>query len=162
MSYKDIVICGSMSFYNEMIYAKKKLNEHGINAILPESDNDFFDSLLSINSKNIIDDYKSSASRIHIKKIWRLTTRAILVVNSKKRSVDNYIGANTLAEIALAFALNKKIYLMYDYSAMYYDELAAWGATPLMGDLSQIISYLSEPRLQQLLLPGINLNERRR
>lgn len=159
MRKRDVVICGSMSFYNEMIYLQKELSNNGISTLIPDSDELFYEKIINSNNKLSLDEFKSTASRIHIKKIWRITTRAILVVNSKKRDIDNYIGANSLAEIALAFALNKKVFLLYDYPAIYSDELSAWGATPLMGDLDGIISYIKSPIQKQLLLPGINWND---
>lgn len=156
---RDVVICGSMSFYNEMIYLQKELSSNGISSLIPDSDELFYEKIINSNNKISLDEFKSKASRIHIKKIWRVTTRAILVVNSKKRDIDNYIGANSLAEIALAFALNKKIFLLYDYPAIYNDELSAWGATSLMGDLGGLISYIKSPTQEQLLLPGINWDD---
>lgn len=156
MNKRGVVICGSMSFYEEMLYLKSKLYEHGVNAIAPDSDDSFYEKVVNINDVDALNQYKSMASRLHIRKIWRVSTRAILVVNGKKRNVDNYIGANSLAEVALAFALKKKIFLLYGVPAMYSDELSAWGAIPLMGDLLQLIAYVRTPVQEQLRLPGLD------
>lgn len=159
MTKRNVVICGSMSFYDKMIYIKKELNNNKVNALIPDSDELFYEKILNTNNKKSIDEFKSTASRIHINKIWQVSTRAILVVNEKKRNIDNYIGANTLAEIALAFALKKKIFLLYDYPSIYHDELSAWGAVSLMGDIEDLVLYITNPIQEQLLLPGINWDD---
>jgi len=51
-----------------------------------------------------------------------------------KKGICNYIGANSFAEIALAFYLGKKIFLLNDVYSLYEDELSAWGAVPLKGE----------------------------
>lgn len=159
MQKRNVVICGSMSFYQDMVYLQKVLARSGVNALIPDSDEVLYEKIISTNSKYSINNFKSSASRTHIKKIWQVTTRAILVVNNQKRGIDNYIGANSLAEIALAFALNKKIFLLYDYPVAYSDELLAWGAISLLGNLTKLISYIKSPIQEQFFLPGVDWNE---
>lgn len=148
-----------MSFFNEMVYIKKSLTEHGITAIIPNSDSSVFQYILSMEVQSTINKYKNNESKQHIKKIRRITTRSILVINSRKKNINNYIGANTLAEIALAFVHSKKIFLLYDIPDIYHDELLAWGAIPLYGDITPIIQYTLMPTHQQLMLPGINWDE---
>ena len=60
----------------------------------------------------------------------------MLVVNSDKKGVKNYIGANTFAEIAIAFYFEKKLYLLNDIYGPYSDELLAWNVIPLKGNLN--------------------------
>ena len=160
MSKRNVVICGSMTFYHQMRRLQTVLAKNDITALIPEDDESSYEKLLNIKCKSSIDLYKGMASRIHIKKIWRVTTRAILVVNSCKRNIDNYIGANSLAEIALAFAINKKIFLLYGSPTIYSDELSAWGAIPLMGDLSKLVSYIKSTQQEQFYLPGMHCYEK--
>ena len=155
MNRRGVVICGSMTFFDEMLYLRSMLYNNGVHAIVPDSDDSFYEKVIDANDPTALNKYKSMASRLHIRKIWRISTRAILVVNGKKRNVDNYIGANSLAEIALAFALNKKIFLLYGMPSIYSDELLAWGAMPLMGNLQPLISYIHTPIQEQLRLPGL-------
>lgn len=49
--------------------------------------------------------------------------------------IPNYIGANTFAEIAIAFYFGKKVFLLNDIYEPYSDELIAWGAIPLKGEI---------------------------
>ena len=63
---------------------------------------------------------------------------AILVMNSTKNGKENYIGANTLMEIGMAFILNKKIFILNSAPEFCKNELEAMGADFLNGDLSKI------------------------
>jgi hypothetical protein len=76
-------------------------------------------------------------------------TRAILVVNVDKDGCSDYIGPNSFAEIAVAFSEGREIYLFRGMPRIYEDELMAWGARCLNGDLSVLIEKFSpakEPR----------------
>lgn len=65
-------------------------------------------------------EWKGEAIRIHFEKIeW---CEAILVLNYTKNGIENYIGANTLIEIGLAFHLRKKIFLLHPIPKMQYSE----------------------------------------
>lgn len=65
-------------------------------------------------------DRKEEAIRLHFEKIeW---CDAILVLNYPKNGIENYIGANTLVEIGLAFHLRKKIFLLHPIPVMQYSE----------------------------------------
>jgi hypothetical protein len=66
-----------------------------------------------------------------------------------KYDISHYIGPNTFAEVAVAFAQSKKIYLLNGIPSVYEDELIAWRVIPLFGALHQLIddfhkSYLRE------------------
>ena len=64
---------------------------------------------------------------------------AILIVNETKNSIENYIGGNTLIEMAFAYVLKKKIYLLNPIPKMHYsDEIEAMKPCVLNGDISQI------------------------
>ncbi len=68
----------------------------------------------------------------------RAATGAILVANYTKGRRTNYIGANTFAEIAVAFSAGKPIYLLNGIYPPLKDELVAWGAIALNGKLGRL------------------------
>lgn len=129
---KKIVISGSMKFINEMNQLIKPIEELGYKAVVPEDDN--WDSI----PKNKINEYKKMVSKKHLSEIASDDTIGILVVNNSKHGTENYIGANTFAEIAIAFYFNKKIYLLNDIYEPYEDELTGWEVIPLNKNISKI------------------------
>jgi len=66
----------------------------------------------------------------------------ILVLNFDKKGIKNYIGGNTLMEIAFAYVLGKKIFLINPIpdSVSYVDEIKAMvdETNILNGDLDKI------------------------
>lgn len=155
---KRIVICGSMSTYKEMIKIKKYLKRFCIEAIIPEDDSSLTEQLFK--QKNTRDEYKRKLSKMHMTKIRDPKTQSILIINSDKYGIKNYIGANSFAEIAIAFIQNKRIFLLYDFPDMYYDELSAWKVIPLKGDIDILVRRFKTNKSSQYMLPGIiNSNE---
>lgn len=126
-----IVICGSMSNYNLFSQIKTILKSEGFNVVIPDSDEEILNKFPKLN----FEEHKRKASFNYLKKIKDPATRAILAVNPRKYDIDNYIGPNTFAEIAVAFAQKKKIFLMYNAPSIYEDELVAWKAISLNGNL---------------------------
>jgi len=129
---KNIVLCGSMTFIEKMKDFSTILSGMGFYPIVPEEGN-----WSEINDKDI-DKYKRKVSRDHFDKIADKSTYAILVVNEDKNGKKNYIGANTFAEIALAFYFEKEIYILNDIYQPYKDELLAWGSQVLNGSIRGI------------------------
>lgn len=125
-----IVISGSMQFLNEMKKYKRLIEKKCFTVILPEEDN--WDKI----TPEQINNFKSIVSKRYFDIIADANTTALLVVNSDKKGVKNYIGANTFAEIAIAFYFEKKIYLLNDIYGPYSDELLAWNVIPLKGNLN--------------------------
>lgn len=125
-----IVISGSMQFLNEMKKYKRLIEKKGFTVILPEEDN--WDKI----TPEQINNFKRIVSKRYFDIIADANTTALLVVNSVKKGVKNYIGANTFAEIAIAFYFEKKIYLLNDIYGPYSDELLAWNVIPLKGNLN--------------------------
>ncbi len=132
VAMKKIVLCGSMSFEDEMRKCATVLGNRFI-VVVPE-EGDWSDVPLENRSE-----YKRQVSRKHFDEIASEDTVAVLVVNESKRGTDNYIGANTLAEIAVAFYFNKKIYLLNDMYEPYIEELCAWECIPLYGEIEKLI-----------------------
>ena len=125
-----IVISGSMQFLNEMKKYKRLIEKKGFTVILPEEDN--WDKI----TPEQINNFKRIVSKRYFDIIADANTTALLVVNSDKKGVKNYIGANTFDEIAIAFYFEKKIYLLNDIYGPYSDELLAWNVIPLKGNLN--------------------------
>ena len=86
--------------------------------------------------------FKKRVSGAYLKKIREKETSAVLVYNETKRGIDNYIGANTFVELAMAFSWNRKIFLLNDIYEPYKDELSAWDVICLHGNIDQIQDYM--------------------
>ena len=80
---------------------------------------------------------KAEASRAHFKRIIEQADK-VLIVNATAHDTENYIGPNSFAEIAFAFYFNKPIYLWHDIYELFRDELEAWGAVSLKGNLNNL------------------------
>lgn len=66
-------------------------------------------------------------------------TDAILVVNRDKNNIKNYIGANSLIEIAFAHVLHKRIFLLNPIPEINYsDEIRAMKPVVLNNNLNNI------------------------
>jgi len=144
-----ITICGSIAFYNEMLDVKQKLEELGHEVKLPPHEvQDASGVMIPVKEfyarrkvagldETWIWDRKGEAIRWHFQKVeW---SDAIIVLNYDKNGVSDYIGANTLLEIGLAFHLNKKIFLLHSIPEMSYkEEILGMKPVVLKGDLEQI------------------------
>lgn len=131
---KKIVICGSMMFFEEMEKCQQKLKEWGIDAIIPKEEND---TMILYNEKQFME-FKKRVSSAYLKKIRDKSTMGVLIYNAEKKGIANYIGANTLVELAMAFVWNRKIFLLNDIYLPLKDELQAWGCICLNGEISKI------------------------
>ena len=121
---KNIVLCGSMKFKTQIMSVGEQLKSKGYNVIFPE--------------ECMRGEEKKVASRAHFKRILDSKNNIILVVNVTKNGIPNYIGPNTLAEIAFGFYYNKKVCLLNNIYQPYGDELLGWGVIPLKGNLDLI------------------------
>lgn len=129
-----------MAFYHEMLHHKNLLNSAGVVSVIPEPD-----ELLNVpGSEEEFQRYKLQVSKRHIRRIRDSKTFGILVVNCDKYGTPDYIGANTFAEIAIAFAHYKRIFLLQGVPEFYQDELLAWQVTPLWRQLSPLITDYRE------------------
>jgi len=142
MSKPTIAICASASTYEEVIAASPTIEELGFKVILPKTarkmkqlgaTNIEFAKHLNISSAT-----KADLMRTHFKEIE--TSDAILVMNYEKNGKPNYIGANVLLEMAIAFYLHKPIYVLNDvpdYSPL-IDEILGMQPVFLQGNLKEI------------------------
>lgn len=144
MRFKKVLICGSMVFYDKMLQVAKYLNTRGIPTIVPKEENEERETL----SEKEFSDFKRKVSNQYLAKIRDSSTYAILVLNEEKRGIKNYIGANTLVEISMAFCWKRPIYLYNDFYEPLIDELTAWNAICLKGNLIELIeNYKNEKYL---------------
>ena len=121
---KNIVLCGSMKVVDKIYEVRKILENKGYNVLLPRE---------CIEGKP-----KAIASKAHFNRIIDPKNEIILIVNSTKNGIENYIGPNSFAEIAFAFFYSKKIYLLNDIYKPYEDQLIGWNAIPLKGDINKL------------------------
>ncbi len=132
---KIISICGSMQFFEEMKNLELDLERFGYAVFLPqaeESEDDY--SQLPENEKPVL---KKKFIDAHLRKIRE--SDAVLIANYPKRGIAGYIGANTLIEIAFAYALNKPLFLLHQLAEQACkDEVDGLAATILHGNLSNI------------------------
>lgn len=102
-----ITICGSLSFYDEMIEIRAKLMELGIISELPEL---YEAGIEKVDGEVLVESIEYNKYICsHLAKIK--DSSGILIANYAKNCIDGYVGANTLVEAAFAYALNKRIYL---------------------------------------------------
>ena len=121
---KNVVLCGSMKVVDKIIEIGKELEKKGFNVLLPK---ECMEGLP-----------KKIASRAHFDRIINKDNEIVLIVNDTKNGIENYIGPNSLCEIACAFYNNKRTYLLNDIYEPFKDEIEGWGVIPLKGDLNKI------------------------
>jgi hypothetical protein len=135
-----IVIGGSMSFAKEQIEAKTFLEKRGHFIQLTENIEEYSNSP-SI-KQSFDEELKISLEHDIMRSFFRKIEEndAFLVMNYKKKDVDGYLGTSVLMELAIAYFLNKKIYLLneIDKSQPYSLEVAIINPTILNGDLELI------------------------
>jgi hypothetical protein len=107
-----ITICGSMAFAKEMINTKEELEKLGHVCFIPEGADIY--SSGEVKKVGGSEGAKRKIANDLIRKHYDLIngSDAILVLNYKKRDIENYIGGNSFLEIGYAYILNKKIFLM--------------------------------------------------
>ena len=88
---KKIVICGSMSLIDKMKDTATQLQTMGYTPILPAEED------WSIIPPEKTSEFKRKVSMQHFTEVASEDTHAILVVNSTKKGICNYIGANSFA-----------------------------------------------------------------
>jgi len=135
-----IAVCGSMTFSPEMLRIGKELRRLGHRVALP----DFTEHYATLKSRESMH-AESANNKIEydlIKGYFEVIKQhdAILVYNHSKNGIENYIGGNTLIEMAFAHVLDKKIFLYNPIPNMQYrDEIEAMQPKVLDGDLTKIL-----------------------
>jgi len=104
-----LTICGSSAFVGDMKEAADHLSKKGIDCLLPEpliSEADYAKE----NGIAKLLQMKPVFINRHSKKI--ADSDGILIINKKRKGFEGYFGSNTLMELAVAFYLGKKIFLL--------------------------------------------------
>ena len=134
------VICGSMSFAPMMQRISHRLAEQEVAAVVPDD----VDFAAEYGSQENYEKFKRAVSRAHIAKVRDPRTIGIIVANFDKHGIRSYVGPNTFAEIAIAFADGKRVHLFNGIPSNYADELTAWGVKDLSGNLESLVGEYHE------------------
>jgi len=134
-----ILILGSMSFSPEMKEIGEQLISRGHEIRLPE----FIEEYTRCSSRQEMHERAvSNKLAYNLYKVYHdliSETDAVLIVNKDKKGIENYVGANSLIEMAFARALGKRIYLLQGIPKMdYTDEITATNPITLNGNLGEI------------------------
>lgn len=103
-----IALCGSMTFWDDFISTAKQLQANGVKPLLP----DFVDDFITNSNGEFLSDELTYNKLInsHIQNIKN--ANAVLVINGRKNEIDGYVGANTILEIGVAYAIGLPIFLL--------------------------------------------------
>ena len=124
-----------MQFGKEIIDTQTRLEGFGYEVVIPKDVEEYASNKRSVESKwdkiegDLIKDYYEEIKKCD----------SLLVINITKHGIENYVGGNSLIELAEAYVLGKKVFLLNPIPEMQYsDEIAAMNPTILSGDLSLI------------------------
>jgi hypothetical protein len=140
-----IVICSSASFYKKVVEIAAELEKLGYEVAVPsavrhmQESGDFDVNHYKTWFQNKDDYYKkTSLIREHFKEIT--AGDVVLVLNYEKHGVKNYIGGNVLVEMAVAFYLNKPIYVLNELpeESSFLEEIISLGSISLHGKLQNL------------------------
>lgn len=138
-----ITLCGGIKFAKEIVEIYHQLKKLGHEPMMHE----LMFSIADGTAKELIQKIKENHSEVKRKynfiKWWHdciKNSDAILVCNFEKNGIKNYIGGNTLIEIAFACVNNKKVFLLNPVpeDVSYVDEIKAMVDVVLNGDLTKI------------------------
>jgi len=143
-----ISICGSITASKKLIEIAEILEAKDIDVELPYSTKMIREGKITlkdyceVKAKQGDGCFRERANEDFIKKYFKEISKsdAILVVNEEKNGVKGYIGGNALMEIAFAYVLDKRIYLLNEIPDISYkDEIIAMNPEVIHGDLSCIV-----------------------
>jgi len=124
-----------MIFFDEISELSTSLSNQGVVVYAPIKEGSGVDyELLNDEDKATT---KQGYLDKHIEKIKK--SDAILVANYTKNSAENYIGANTFLEMAFAYILDKKIFILNSIPEQ-PNKVEILGMKPIVlnGDISKI------------------------
>jgi hypothetical protein len=146
-----ITVCSSASFYRQAVDIKDQLEKTGYKVIIPSNaermkktgDYEVSHYKTWFGDK---DDYhkKTALMQDHFAEVAK--SDMILVLNYKKHGLENYIGGNVLMEMALAFYLNKPIFILNEIpdESAFLEEIIGLNPIVLHGKLKLLSEkYLS-------------------
>ncbi len=137
-----IMIIGSMAFAEDMIRAKKILQNLGHRVDVPTGISDH------LKDKKFVDkldeNFEYCVKTNVMKKCFGKVAKsdAVLVVNNKRKNINGYIGTSALMELGIAHHLNKKIFLLNEIPSWkeqrWAHEVLIMQPVILNGDFSRI------------------------
>ena len=142
---KTIVICSSAAFYKHVNEIADQLSAKGLRVIVPETAvkmkkrGNYDVAAVKTRYVNKVDfNKKARLMKNHFDEVAEAD--AILIVNDKKNGIAGYIGPNGLMEMAVAFYLNKPIYVLNKVGndMPVYEEVVGVGAIIIDGNLDKI------------------------
>jgi len=105
-----IMICGSMSFADEMLEAKETLEQISHDVLVSGFIANHVGLTHEQSERQVMKEKREDdAMRVDFQKLHHVD--AVLVLNFEKRGIPNYIGGNTFLEMGLAHVLGRKIFL---------------------------------------------------
>jgi len=139
-----IYVLGSNSFVKEMVHCKDELCRLGFDGWIHQDYQDHVDgkkkAFLDGASAEETAEWKRNNN--YIKQHYRhiVESDAVLIVNSEKKGIKNYIGGNCLMEMGMAYVNDKKIFLLNDIpeTSSYLQEIKAMDPICLHGSLVNI------------------------
>jgi len=140
-----IVICGSSTFKEKMLEYRDRLKSLGHEPVVHPDYEDFVNGKKQDVWSQVTGGEHHLAKRAQGYIKWYYNEIAngdgILVLNYDKKGIANYIGGNTLMEIAFAYVNDKKIFLMNPIpeEISYVDEIKAMVDNVINNDLNKII-----------------------
>ncbi len=142
-----IVICASIDLTPKIKEVKETLESLGHQTEIPFMSQKIIQGevlladFLAVKDREGDASFRAAAGEDLIKRYYNLIKEAdaILVVNSDKKGIKNYIGGNTFLEMGFAYTMDKKIFLLNPIPEMgYSDEIKAMQPIILNNDLSKI------------------------
>lgn len=146
-SFKPIItICSSVQFYRQVVKVQDILSQLGCQVIVPavatrmKESGDFDVSHYKTWFADDRDYHKKAKlMRDHFTEVQKAD--AILVLNYEKHGVANYIGGNVLMEMAIAFWLNKPIFIFNEIpsESAFLEEIKGMESIPLHGKIEDLL-----------------------
>lgn len=138
-----LVICGSSAFKEKMLEYKQLLSDLGHEGIVHPDYEAFIKGEKAELWQQINEEHHAAKrSQGYIKWYYEaiVASDGILVLNFDKKGIANYVGGNTLMEIAFAYVNDKKIFLLNPIpeEMSYTDEIKAMVDNILEGNLNNI------------------------
>lgn len=129
-----IVISGSMKHAKRMTEIATELTKRGHVVQLPTMREDGQASISTAQKRKFIDEHFAKLDK----------AEALFVVNEDKNGIANYVGGNTLVEIAYAYSRGLDIFLLNPVPELSYaDEIRGMYPIVLDGDISKVDEYIA-------------------
>jgi len=153
-----VTICGSIAYINEMYELKTQLEQFGFEVKVPPNQvkgpdgkimpaREYYDHKKAAGNDSWVWRDHSALITEHFEKV--AAADAVLIANYSKNGIENYIGANTLMEMGLAFYLGKPIFLLHPVPEIAYkEEIIGMRPVVIQGDLQKITELASDQKAE--------------